>query len=420
MVIDMKEAQLCTVAHLRAFLEGTLEVEFGLDSEGEAQRYGFIAAVLSRLSYRSLGRTDRGVVLRYLERTTGYSRQQLTRLVARHLGGAPLVKRYKGPVAGFQRKFSAADLAVLAQTDALHNTLSGPAMKYLMQRAYRIYGDVRYERLATLSVAHLYNLRKQAGYQAIRQHWTKTRGHAIPIAERRAPTQDSRPGFIRIDSVHQGDQDGLKGLYHINAVDALTQCEIVATCEQLSEACLLPVIRGMLEGFPFQVLGFHADNGSEYINYKVARLLEKLRIEFTRSRPRHSNDNGLAETKNGGIVRKYLGYSHIPQRFAALVNAFCQDFLNPYVNFHRPCFFPEITVDSKGKTRKRYRFENMMTPYEKLKSLPDAQQYLHPGVTFERLDAIANALSDNESARLLNEARAHLFLTLNRRSKRAA
>ena len=194
----------------------------------------------------------------------------------------------------------------------------------------------------------------------------------------------------------------------------------MTTCERLSEAYLLPVIETLLESFPFKVLGFHADNGSEYINHVVAELLQKLRIEFTKSRPRHSNDNGLAETKNGAIVRKHLGYAHISQRFASDVNAFCRDFLNPYVNFHRPCFFAESIADEKGKIRKRYRLKDMMTPYQKLKSLPHAADCLKPRVTFEALDQIAAAISDNEAARRLNEARKKLFQSINRRSKHAA
>ena len=419
MVSNMNETRLKTVAQLRAFLEGTLEVKFQ-PIHNDVECYGFIAAVLGRFAYRRLVRADKGVLMRYLARVTEYSRAQLKRLVSRHLKGEPLAKRYRAPAVGFARKFPAADVKLLAQTDALHNTVSGPATKCLMQRAWAVYGDMRYARLATISVAHLYNLRHQAGYQATRAHWTKTRGYALPIGQRRAPTPDGRPGFIRIDSVHQGDQDGVKGLYHINAVDCVTQYEIVATCEQLSEAFLLPVLRQILAGFPFAVLGFHADNGSEYINYKVAKLLDKLRIEFTKSRPRHSNDNGLAETKNGAIVRKHLGYEHIPQRFAAQVNSFCQDFLNPYVNFHRPCFFAETITDPKGKIRKRYLQKNMMTPYEKLKSLPKANDFLKPGITFTQLDSVATAISDNEAARRLNEARNKLFQSIHYRSKRAA
>lgn len=419
MVIDMNEQQLNTVAQLRAFLNGTQEVQFEPQGE-DSQRYAFVAAVVQRLRYGHLPRPGKGVVMRYLERTTGYSRAQLKRLVRRSRAGEALIKRYTAPEQGFARKFTAADVALLAETDALHGTLSGPATKCLMQRALEVFGDAQYERLAAISVAHLYNPRRARGHEIRRRHWTKTKGHRVPIAQRRAPAPDNRAGFIRIDSVHQGDQDGVKGLYHINAVDCVTQFEIVATCERLSEAYLLPVIETLIESFPFQILGFHADNGSEYINKTVATLLEKLRVEFTKSRPRHSNDNGLAETKNGAIVRKHLGYSHIPQRFAADVNAFCRDFLNPYVNFHRPCFFAESLTDEKGKTRKRYRLKDMMTPYEKLKSLPGAGRFLKPGITFEQLDQTAAAMSDNVAAERLNEARKKLFQSINRRSKHAA
>ena len=172
----------------------------------------------------------------------------------------------------------------------------------------------------------------------------------IAIGERRAPQPDGHPGYLRIDSVHQGDEDGVKGVYHINVVDCVTQWEGVATCERLSEAYLLPVIEALLDNFPFSIRGFHADNGSEY-NHRVARLLEKLRIEFTKSRPRHSNDNGLAETKNGAVVRKCFGYSHIPQRFATQINAFCAAHLNPYLNLHRPCLFAEEHHCAKGKVK---------------------------------------------------------------------
>ena len=221
--------------------------------------------------------------------------------------------------------------------------------------------------------------------------------------------------------MHQGDQDGLKGLYHINAVDCVTQYEALATCERISEAFLIPVLEALLTSFPFPILGFHVDNGSEYINHHVAELLNKLLIEeFTKSRSRHSNDNALVESKNAAIVRKHLGYSHIPQRFASLVNAFCRDQLNPYINFHRPCLFAETITDPKGRQRKRYPYKLMMTPYEKLKSLPNAEQLLKNGITFEQLDAQALAMSDNDAAQRLNTARATLFKTIFNRSKSAA
>ena len=150
-------------------------------------------------------------------------------------------------------------------------------------------------------------------------------------------------------------------------------------------------------------------------------MLNKLLIEEqTKSRSRHSNDNAQAESKDGAIVRKHLGYSHIPQRFASLVNAFCREHLNPYVNFHRPCLFAETITDAKGPQRKRYPYKLMMTPYEKLKSLHLAEQFLKPGMTFQQLDAQAKAMSDNDAAQRLNDARAMLFKIIFNRSKTAA
>ncbi len=234
------------------------------------------------------------------------------------------------------------------------------------------------------------------------------------------PSTRRRPGFIRIDSVHQGDQDGIKGVYHINTVDCVTQWELVAICEKISEAYLLPVIRALLEAFFFEIIGFHADNGSEYINHKVAKMLEKLRVEFTKSRPRHSSDDGLAETKNGAVVRKILGYSHIPQHFATEVNAFCAECLNPYLNFHRPCLFPEDVVDKKGKVKKRYPLKGVMTPFEKFQSLENPGQYLKSGITIVALENQAKELSDNQAAEPLNLARKRLFESIFNRSKSAA
>jgi len=416
MVINMNDEKLLTLDQVRAFLDGTVEVEFSVAAE---ERYDFIARTVRRFGYGRLKRAQKAVVLRFLERVSGYSRQQISRLVKRAADRRQLNKRYQGSRTRFARTYTSADVLLLSRTDSLHGTLSGPATKKLMERAFELFGDQSYQRLAGISVAHLYNLRKAQGYQ--RQTWTKTRPVTIPIAERRAPAPNNRPGYLRVDSVHQGDQDGVKGVYHINAVDCVTQFECVATCERISEAFLIPVLTALLDSFPFTILGFHSDNGSEFINHQVAELLNKLLIEEqTKSRSRHSNDNAQAESKNGAIVRKHLGYSHIPQRFATLVNGFCRDYLNPYVNFHRPCLFAETITDAKGRQRKRYPYKLMMTPYQKLKSLDLDEQYLKRGITFKQLDAQACAMSDNEAAQRLNTARALLFKTIFNRSKTAA
>ena len=134
-----------------------------------------------------------------------------------------MVKRYGAPVAPFKRKYTAADVALLVEMDQTHEDVCGPVIAHLLQRAYREYDDPRYERLATLSVSHLYNLRKSVGYEAQRLNFTKTRPVCNSIGVRKAPRPEGRAGFVRIDTVHQGDQDGVKGAYHITYVDAVSQ-----------------------------------------------------------------------------------------------------------------------------------------------------------------------------------------------------
>jgi len=153
------------------------------------------------------------------------------------------------------------------------------------------------------------------------------------------------------------------------------------------------VLEALLECFPFALINFHADNGSEYINKRVAALLKKRLIEFTKSRPRKTNDTPLAESKNGSVVRKLFGSVPIPQRGAPLINEFNQQHLHPYLNTHRPCCFPKVIIDNKGKQRNTYPYTGMMTPYDKLKSLANGKQYLKPGITFKQLDAIAYEIS---------------------------
>ena len=179
--------------------------------------------------------------------------------------------------------------------------------------------------------------------------------------------------------------------------------------EKISERYLIPVLADLLDQFPFLILAFHADNGSEYINKHVVKLLNTLLIELTKSRARHCNDNALVESKNGAIIRKQLGYVHIPQQWAPQLNAFHRNHLNPYINFHRPCFLPVVSLDAKGKARKRYPYKAMMTPYDKFTSLPKPVQYLKPGRTLHQLEALATAISDHEAAKQLKAAKHTLY-----------
>ena len=406
-----------TLDEVRAFLDGTRCVDFEIP--GPLERRAWIERSLVELSYQRLRKRDRGVVMRYLCRVTAYSRQQMTRLIAQWRRTGRVEDRRRAPAKPFATRYTREDAALLAEVDALHDTLSGPATKKLCERALVRFGDKRFERLARISVSHLYNLRRSKSYRRKRGKVEKTRPAKVNIGLRRVPQPQGRPGYVRVDSVHSGEWDGAKGLYFINAVDEVTQYQVVAAVPRLGERDLVPALEGLLAAFPFKVLGFHADNGSEYVNHKVAELLNKLLVEFTKSRPRRSNDNALVESKNGSVVRKHLGYAHIPVRAVAAFNAHLREHLWSYLNYHRPCFFPVTVTDDKGRQRKRYLYEHIMTPYEKLKSLPKPGQYLKPGITWKALAALASAMSDHEAAKRMNESRDLLFRSLNRRSKAA-
>jgi len=409
----MKLEELKTIEQLRQFLDGTQPVIFQINSSKKG-KYNWIRRELVRFDYLQLGKTDKGVVIRYVVKISGYSRQQVTRLIKQYRETG-YIKHYHANVPAFQGKYTKEDIRLIARMDQLYDSPCGHALKKLCERAYNVFNEAEFERLSTISVSHLYNLRKSTTYSRVRQHFEKTKPRASSIGERRKPQPNGQPGYIRIDTVHQGDQDKKKGVYHINAVDEVTQFEVVATVEKISEQYLIPVLEQMLETFPFNLISFHSDNGSEYINQSVAKLLKKLLIEFTKSRSRHSNDNALAESKNASVVRKVLGYRHIPQKWAGLINEFNKEHLNPHVNYHRPCFFAEIHTDKKGKQRKKYPYKAMMTPYDKLKSLPGSEKYLKEGMTFEIMDKIAFAISDNQSAERLQKARQSLFETIDER-----
>ena len=417
----MDETRLRTIEQLQEFLRATPEVAFTAPPAGSAadnQRYEHISRVLARFDYPRRSKRDRGVVLAYLRRTSGYGRAQLTRLVARwelnRVSQVPLSKRYRAPAAPFARKYTAVDVELLVEMDRAHEDVCGAAIAHLLQRAHTVYGDQRYERLADLSVSHLYNLRKSDGYQAQRVSFVSTRAVCNSIGQRKAPSPNGRAGFVRIDTVHQGDLDGVKGVYHITCVDEVSQWQVQACVQGISEAFLLPVLALILQQFPFEILGFHSDNGSEYINGRVAKLLQKLLVEQTKSRSRHSNDNALAESKNASVVRKHMGYSHIPQRFAKPINAFYQKVFNPWLNLHRPCMFASDTVNAKGKLIKRYRHQDVKTPLAALNQLCDTGlARLKEGVTLAALQALADGQSDLAAAKEMQLAKAELFRLFN-------
>ena len=406
----MENGEKLSLEQMQALVEASQEVEFAAGSRSEVYRW--VEQTLREQDYGRLKRAGKGVVRRYVAKMTGLSRAQVMRLISVYQhGGAVEPRVYQRN--RFPPRYSRADIELLAEVDEAHETLSGPATQKILQRAFHEFGDARYERLARVSVAQLYRLRKDRAYRNRHVSYQPTRPAQVAIGERRRPDPQGRPGYLRLDTVHQGDREGVKGLYHINAVDEVTQWQVVGATAQISEAWLMPVLEAMLEQFPFRIRGFHSDNGSEFINHTVAELLNKLLVEQTKSRPRHSNDNGLAESKNGWVIRKHIGYGHISSAHAEAFDQFYRQHFNPYLNFHRPCGVPEIQTTAKGKTKRVYRW--YATPWEILRQLPGVASYLRADMTLEKLNQTAQALSDTEAAVQMQEAKRAVFACLRRK-----
>jgi predicted DNA-binding transcriptional regulator AlpA len=412
----MRDGERLNQDQMQAFLEASQELIF--EAKDRREVYEWVCTTLVEQEYTALDRPGKGLVRRYVAKVTGLSRAQVTRLIQQYReGGEVKVRAYQRH--RFEGKYGAADLQLLAEVDELHERLSGPATQKLLQRAYYDFQDERFRKLAGISVAHLYRLRASRAYQRLRVICGPTRPSPISIGERRKPEPQGRPGYLRVDTVHQGDDlDGTKGVYHINAVDEVTQWEVVAAVPAISEAWLLPVLETILAQFPFVILGFHSDCGSEFINHVVAKLLNKLLIEQTKSRPRRSNDNGLVEAKNGAVIRKHMGHWHIGAEHAEAITEFYREYFNPYLNFHRPCGVPEIVPGPKGKQKRVYRW--YATPWEILRQLPGIARHLRPGQTILDLEQQARRQSDTEAAQRMQEAKRCLFAAIAAHERRTA
>lgn len=403
MTITMQNAERLTLTEMQEFVAGSRALQW--TARGRAAIYEFLRRVLEAQQYARLRKSEKGVVRLFLGKLTGLSRAQLTRLIGQWNRRGRIevrpVRRHCFPV-----HYTRQDIALLAAVDTAHEGLSGPAVRRILQREYHVFGQAEFQRLAGISASHLYNLRRAGAYRRQRIVLCHTRARQVPIGERRKPDPHGQPGYLRVDTVHQGHHDGQPGLYHLNAVDTVTQWQVVGATETISERHLVPVLEAILHQFPFRILGFHCDNGSEFLNYTVARLLNKLLAEFTKSRPYRTTDNALVEGKNGAVVRKHIGYGPLAAGQAAALQKFYTAWFNPYLNYHRPCGFATVQITARGQRKRRYRPDDYRTPYEKLLSLPRWEQFLKPGVTAALLDAHATRRSDTEAARQMQRAKA--------------
>ena len=408
----MNDSRIVSIAQLRDFLKVSREINFV--SANRKEKYKWINSTLTKFQYLRLKKQqDKTTVLGYVLKMTGLSKVQLKRLVKKKRETKVIsVSENWGKKNIFTVKYGPSDIALLVKVDNAHSRLNGLATKKILRREFEIYRKQEFVNLKNISVSRIYDLRGTRQYISHSTTFTDTDPVARNIGERKKPQPNGKPGYLRVDSVHQGDKDGEKGVYYINLVDEVLQWELLICVEGISEQFLKPALTTILKCFPFKILNFHSDNGSEYINYMVADILNRLTIHQTKSRSRKCNDNALVESKNGSVVRKWFGRNHIPRTNAPAINEFCEKYFNIYLNFHRPCGYATTETDSRGKEKKIYKEENYMPPYQKLKTLKDWKKYLAPGRTQKELNDIYLACSDTEFAETMQKARKELFKNL--------
>lgn len=403
MKLSMNDSRIVSISQLREFVKGSIKFEIELDDIDE--KYSLINKSIKKFKYEKLSRGDKHVVRVYLKKLTGYKKAQLNRLIKRARKGN--LKRTEYVRKNPHKIYNSTDIKLLEKTDALHRRLNRFATKEILRRETEVFHDKKYEHVSNVSPSHIDNLRKTNRYRSFWVNGTKSR--EVGIGKSKEPEPNGKPGSIRVDTVHQRD------VYYINAVDEVTQWEVVVCVPQISERYLLPALKRMLNQFPFKIFNFHSDRGSEFINHVVAKLLNKLLIEQTKSRSRHSNDNALVESKNGSVIRKNMGYIHIDFKAAEIISDFMEEWFNPYLNYHRPCLYLiEEKVDTKGRIHKIYG--GATVPYEKLKEVSKQLKinFLKKDISFKNLNLIAYKESDNKFARKMRNAETKLFDIINK------
>lgn len=386
----MNDSRITSIQEIKEFLEHSKKFVIKLKTIEE--KYEFLWDTILRFRYKRLKRKDKKVILLYVKKITGYKKAQVHRLVKRASNGNLVRRKYvrQNP----STKYNPTDIKLLEQTDELHLRLNSLATKEILRREYEVFGNKEYETVSQVSSSHINNLRKRNIYKS---SWVNgTKPNEVKIGVTKQPEPNNMPGSLRVDTVHQRD------VYHINIVDEVTQWEVVLTVPAITREYLIVGLRILFDQFPFKVFNFHSDRGSEFINQEVAQTLNELLIEQTKSRSRHCNDNALVESKNGSIVRKNFGYTHLDESLVKEINKFNKTYFRIYLNYHRPCLYEtDIILDPKGREKKIYG--QATTPYEKLKEVSKEQNknFLKQGLTFEKLDIIAYEMSDNEFAKLL-------------------
>jgi hypothetical protein len=208
----MFNSTILSLDEIKKFLGLPNTVKF--KSKSTEERNSWIQKALMQNRYFHCLKPNKTLIRKYIRKATGLSKSQLTRLINSCKTRGTLkpkeYRRYK-----FPKIYGMEDIALLADTDNAHRCLSGQATKKIIEDEFNIFNKTKYKDLKDISVSHLYRLRQTRRYREKVKIFSKTRPTKVPIGERRKPEPNGRPGYLCVDTVHQGDNLGQKGVYHI-------------------------------------------------------------------------------------------------------------------------------------------------------------------------------------------------------------
>lgn len=364
------------------------------------QKCNFVANFWKNIRYFNLSKKNKIVCLKYLKVVTGLKSARLLAIFSKLRDGKTVSKKYIR--SKIYRKYKPSDIKLLEQTDELHLRLNPRATKAILESEFKVYGKNEYERICNISPSHLQNLRKSSCYKSC---WRKqTHARVIPIGQTLKPKPNGKPGYVRVDTVHQRE------IYFIHLVDEITQWEGMVAVANITDEQMEVAFRLILSMIPFVIYNFHSDRGSENINYRIARMLNKLRIKQSKCRSGQHNDNALVEGKNNAIIRKNFGYGFMPKQVLRQLNYYLLHYFVPYLNFHRPCLFATIVTQPSGKTHRKY-ITRPQTPFEKLWELSGLhhRKFIKKTVKPSELFAYSREFSHNEFATVVRSQEREVF-----------
>jgi hypothetical protein len=202
----------------------------------------------------------------------------------------------------------------------------------------------------------------------------------IPIFT--GPWKDKPPGYGQIDTVvHCGNSLIGDLVYSVNYTDVATLWVSFHAQWNKGYHTTKESLKEIKAKVPFPISGMHPDTGSEFINWGLKGWCDSEKIEMTRSRPYHKNDNAYVEQKNGHVIRRFLGYTRLDRREVVKLINEMYDLLEVYLNH----FVPSKKLIEKVRVGAKYkrRYEKAKTAFKRVLESGDISQEIKNKLTLE-------------------------------------